>query len=157
VKFSLGSLGFGGTIEGQQRNNYFFSWDDAHLYWFNSLSIDPVVDYQFSLCKSWNGSLSIELALLSFVSRPTLFKMNKQDAMTKFGFYFYETNKDASFELPDDYQHLCVDLGVNHVLHRSSVYIGYKFTLDRYQQPAPVIAVSHGLVVKQFFGRTASR
>jgi hypothetical protein len=116
-----------------------------------------VVEYQFSLCKSWSGSLSIESALFAFVSRPELFKMNKQDAMTEFGFYFYETNKDASFELPDDYQHLFIDLGASHVLRRSSIYIGYTFTLDRYQQPAPVISVSHGLVVKQFFGKTASR
>jgi hypothetical protein len=125
------------------------SWDDSHLYWLTTYSFGLAMEWRKSVSLKSQAVIRMETPLIGWVSRPPLYRYNKQDALNHFSFHCSEPNRSLHFETVDTYRALFLQILLRHELRRSLLNLGIEFQYDYCNRPANVyilntlIAVSY--------------
>ncbi len=87
-------------------NNYFpFSWDDAHLYWFTIRSTALALEWTTPATSNRDITMHIEIPLFTQISRPPVYRHNKQDpGLAWLGFKSTEAKRQYETVSWADYQ-----------------------------------------------------
>ncbi|NQV14840.1 hypothetical protein HQ531_05220 [bacterium] len=122
-------------------NNYFpFSWDDAHLYWFTINSTALVLEWGPPGRTAKPLSFHLELPFISRISRPPVYRHDKQDeGLAWLGFKSTKAKRQYELETFSAYQGILfrTDYSRNPLSNWS-----IEFEFDHYSKPEPVWAIN---------------
>lgn len=109
-------------------NNYFpFSWDDAHLYWFTIRSVAMALEWTTPPASRRNLTLHMEIPLFTQISRPPVYRHNKQDpGLAYWGFQSTEAKQQYKTVPWADYQCVWIS-GEYRTTTKSSWIVGFEY------------------------------
>lgn len=125
-------------------NNFFpYSWDDAHLYWFTIKSAALALKWNNPISEKRAFSVYIEIPFISHISRPPVYRLDKQDeGLVWLSFKSTEAKREYKTATISDYQSILIR-GNYQRTQRSTWSIEFEF--DHYSQPKAVWAISTSL------------
>jgi hypothetical protein len=139
---------WGGISIPLQMNNLFLeSWDEAHLYWLTAHSLAFATEWQKQISQKFNSVVRIEIPILGCVSRPPIYRYNKQDALNHFSFHFSEPNKSLHFETLDTYRSLFIQMLFKREIQRSILHIGLEFQYKYCRTPRKIWGLNTSILL----------
>jgi hypothetical protein len=124
-------LEVGPTMVVENRTNYIYDWDDAHIYWLAAEWLGPAVRHVRRLTDTWRLEASGSVALVGFQSRPPSYRYNKQETSEDISYFFTRPMQSASFVMVNDLQVFRLDVALRRAAYsRFDVGRGWSFGLD---------------------------
>jgi hypothetical protein len=136
--------GFGLPL--QMTNLFIDSWDDSHLYWLTVHSLAAVLEYRSVIGPLGESSLSIELPVVGFVSRPPAYRHEKQEALNHWTYHFSGPNKSLRFEGLWEFQSPLVQIMIRRGSQGSLLRVGLELQLDHATEPEDIWGINTRIV-----------
>jgi hypothetical protein len=93
----------GAQIRWEARVNFFKDWDDSHIYWFSTYEFGPYLKWSNDHFEKQNISLSMQLPIFAFISRPPENQYTDQPPLIKPSYYFNSINDDLRIVTINNY------------------------------------------------------
>jgi hypothetical protein len=122
----------------QMNNLFIFSWDEAHLYWLTAYNLALATEWQKKISQQFKASVRMEIPILGRISRPPIYRYNKQDALNHVSFHLTEPNKGLHFETLDDYRALFFQLLFKKEMRHSLLNLGLEFQYNYCRKPQKI-------------------
>ena len=65
-----GNVWIGGVLDWDLNDDYYFSWDEEHLYWLTTYALGPVAEWRYAWGELHSVSARLSLPLVALASRP---------------------------------------------------------------------------------------
>jgi len=121
------------------------SWDDAHLYWLSAYALGAAAEWQKSIARGHAGLARVELPIVALVSRPPVYRLNKQDPTEHWPFYFSAPNQGLHWETLDTYRAFLMQLLWRRYASDTVWDVGFEFTYAYCDAPEPIWALNTSL------------
>ncbi len=135
----------------KMNNQFIFSWDDAHLYWFTTKGVNLALAW----CKDWSSStthVELSIPLITWISRPESYRYEKQDASLNWlGFRSPEEKRKYKRAGYDEYQAIALSLSHHQASRAGRWKFGFEY--DHYTLPSDVWVLSTKLTYIRSFGK----
>jgi hypothetical protein len=130
---------WGGLSMPFQINNVFFgSWDDAHLYWLTAHSLAISCEWRKQIPGLFVASVRLESPVVGFVSRPSTYRNEKQEALNHLVYHLAEPNRNFEFESLATYRAIFLQALASRELSGSVYRLGVEFQFISCDKPKKI-------------------
>ncbi len=130
---------WGGLSMPFQINNVFLgSWDDAHLYWLTAHSLAFSCEWRKQITELFVASVRLESPVVGFVSRPSTYRNEKQEALNHLGYHLAEPNRNLQFESLATYRAIFLQALASRELSGSVYHLGVEFQFISCDKPKKI-------------------
>ncbi len=131
----------GAQLKWSLNDEFFFDWDEEHLYWLTTIELGPVLRYSRSIKKDRKFHLTLYVPVAAVISRPPLYRYYKTDELTKLGFWFSKPHEDLHFAFFDTYQAAEISLACE----KRRMTVTYTGSFARASEPEPVLLFTNSI------------
>jgi hypothetical protein len=133
----------GAQLKWSLNDEFFFDWDEEHLYWLTTIELGPVLRYSRTIKKDRKFHATLCVPVIAVISRPPLYRYYKTDELTKLGFWFSKPHEDLHFAFIDTYQAAEISLACE----RGRMTVTYTGSFARAAEPEPVLLFTNSIDV----------
>lgn len=133
----------GGQLRWSLNDEFFFDWDEEHLYWLTTIDLGPVLRYSRTIKNDRKFHATLYLPVVTAISRPPLYYYYKTDNLTQLGFWFNKPHEDLHFAFFDTYQ--AVELSL--ACEKGRMTLTYTGSFARAAEPEPVLLFTNSIDV----------
>lgn len=156
LDLGFGELRLGFSIPVKLKNQFLYSWDDAHLYWLTTRGINLELAHRHTIASHTILQTELSLPLLTWVSRPEVYRYEKQDASLNWlGLHSPEESRSFENAGISTYQSIDLDLSILH--QQSPGYWTLSYSYAHYELPRDVWVLSTSLSYSRTFKHWGSR
>lgn len=124
-------------------DEFFYDWDDEHLYWLTTIELGPALRYSRPIKKERQIHLTLYLPVIAMISRPPLYRYYKTDELTKVGFLLSKPHEELHFATLDTYQ--AAQISFAYEMRR--ITLAYKGSFKHAAEPEPVTLFTNSIDV----------
>ena len=99
-----GKIFLGGKLNWSLNDEFFYDWDEEHLYWLTAIELGPALRYSRSIKNQRQIHVTLCFPIVAMISRPPLYRYYKTDDLTKVGFLLSGPHEDLHLVSFDKYQ-----------------------------------------------------
>jgi len=129
-----GNICLGSKLNWSLNNEFFYDWDDEHLYWLTTIELGPALHYSRSMKKERQIHLTLSLPVIALMSRPPLYRYYKTDDLTKVGFLLTKPHEDLHVVSFDKYQ--AAEISFGYEMRR--ITLTYRGSFKHATDPEPI-------------------
>jgi hypothetical protein len=138
-----GKIFLGSKLSWSLNNEFFYDWDEEHLYWLTTIELGPALRYSRSIKKERQIHLTLSFPVVAMISRPPLYRYYKTDELTKVGFLLSKPHEDLHFALFDTYQ--AAQISFAYEMRR--ITLTYTGSFKHATEPEPITLFTNSLDV----------
>ena len=136
-----GRIFLGSRLSWSLNNEFFYDWDEEHLYWLTTIELGPALRYSRSIKKERQIHLTFSLPVVAMISRPPLSRYNKIDELTKIGFLLGEPHEGLHLVTFDKYQ--AAEVSFAYEMRR--ITLTYTGNFKHATEPEPITLFTNSL------------
>jgi hypothetical protein len=138
-----GKIFLGSKLNWSLNDEFFYDWDEEHLYWLTTIELGPALRYSRSIKKERQIHLTLSFPVVAMISRPPLYRYYKTDELTKVGFLLSKPHEDLHFALFDTYQ--AAQISFAYEMRR--ITLTYTGSFKHATEPEPVTLFTNSIDV----------
>ncbi len=147
-----GQLHLGGSLDGSMNLQFYWDWDDSHIYWLTAYELGPTVMWNRSVGRSHLFALNFNLPLLALVSRPPEYRYYDQGKMNKFSYWFTKPHEDMGLTSVHEYVSLRLQGDyLYRVSQRLMLGVSFLMSYRSTSEPKRISIVSNTLLLRLLF------
>lgn len=127
------------------RHAYFGSWDDAHLYWFDELSVGPSLAFSKPIADR-SFAFRFHIPVIARIYRPPRHRFTKVEPMSDILYWLDKRNGESYNATIDSFR--SVNLKVTFLPRTPDVQrhqFSYEFEYSRFDKPKTVSVINHAI------------
>jgi hypothetical protein len=136
-----GKIFLGSKLNWSLNDEFFYDWDEEHLYWLTAIELGPALRYSRSIKKERQIHLTLYFPVVAMISRPLLYRYYKTDELTKVGFLLSKPHEDLHFATFDTYQ--AAQISLAYEMRR--ITLTYTGSFKHAAEPEPVTLFTNSL------------
>ena len=136
-----GKILLGSKLNWSLNDEFFYDWDEEHLYWLTAIELGPALRYSRSIKKDRQIHLTFGFPIVALISRPPLYRYYKIDELTKVGFLLSKPHEELHFATLDTYQ--AAQISFAYEMRRLT--LTYKGTFKHATEPEPVTLFTNSI------------
>lgn len=147
-----GRLHLGGFLEGNMNVQFYYDWDDSHIYWLTTYGLGPAARWDRGVGRKHRFAMRFNLPLLALVSRPPEHRYYDQGRMNTIGYWF--TKPHEGMTLTSVHQYVSLRLRGDYLVRASPrLLLGASFLLSyqTFSEPQRIGIVTNMLLLRVMF------
>jgi hypothetical protein len=144
-----GAFLIGGHLRWRLDEQYYYSWDESHIYWVNAYELGPTLRWHTKVPSRHRLALRLGIPVAALVSRPPVHRHYKMDRLAEPSLYI--TKPHENIRATSLHEYMAIDLLVDYtqtLRRRVTIGLSYQMNYAVHQEPEPLRLLTHTVYFK---------